>query len=354
MVTVAGNHHAPSAPASDGGLATSVALNPIGITVDSGGNIFFTEGSRIRRVDAVTHVLSTVAGTGVPGFSGDGGPALSAQLSGLGGLNLDAQGNIYFVDNSRVRVLSPPATSPRIAAPIVASSFGGGFNIASGTWMEIYGEKLSPTSRQWAGSDFNGDQAPNSLDNVKVLINNKQAYIDVISPGQINAQVPDGIGTGNVSIQVVSPNGTSDPVVVSAADRSPALLAPPSFTANGKLYAAGVFADGAFVGAPNLIPGATFRPAHAGDRVILYGIGFGAGSPVVPAGVIARQATSLPNITVTVGAANATVEYAGEAGGFVGLFQLNIVIPSGVSGDALLSVSVNGVPLQQVLFLTIG
>jgi len=183
-----------------------------------------------------------VSGTGTPGFSGDGGPALSAQLSGTGGLNADAQGNIYFADNSRIRVLSPPATVPRIAAPVVATSFGGGFIITPGNWMEIYGKKLSPTSRQWGGSDFNGNKAPNSLDNVKVLINGKSAFIDVVTPGQVNAQVPDG--TGNVSVQAVSPNGTSNPVVVSAADRLPALLAPLSFTAGGKFYAAALFADG--------------------------------------------------------------------------------------------------------------
>jgi hypothetical protein len=45
---------------------------------------------------------------------------------------------------------------------------------------------------------------------------------------------------------------------------------------------------------------------------------------------------------------------AGQTGGFVGLFQFNIVIPAGLSGDALLSVSVNGVPVQQVLYLTTG
>ena len=354
MVTVAGNHKAPSAPAADGGLATSVSIAPTGLTVDSNKNIFFGENGRMRRVDALSGILTTVAGTGVQGYSGDGGPALSAQVAAPSGLSTDAQGNIYFVDNSRVRVLSAPATVPRIAAPIVASSFGGGYIITPGTWMEIYGEKLSPTSRQWGGGDFSGNQAPNSLDNVKVLINGKQGYIDVISPGQINAQVPDGIGTGNVNIQVVSPDGTSDPVTVSAADRSPALLAPPSFTANGKFYAAALFTDGAFVGPPNLIPGAAFRAARTGDRIVLYGIGFGTGTPVIPAGMIATQATSLPNVSVTIGGVNATVEYAGQSGGFVGLFQFNIVVPGGVSGDVLLSISVNGVPLQQVLYLTVA
>ncbi len=351
MVTVAGNHKVSTGRAADGSLATSVAIAPNGLALDSDGNIFIVDGTQIRRVDAGTHTIAAVAGTSTSGFSGDGGPALSAQLSGTSGLSVDSQGNVYMADSGRVRVLSAPATKPRIDAPIVAAAFGGGFNITPGTWIEIYGEKLSPTTRQWAGSDFTGNQAPTSLDNVKVLINGTPAYIDIISAGQVNAQVPDGIGTGNVSVQVVSPDGTSDPVVVSASQRSPALLAPPSFSANGKQYAAALFPDGAFVGPPNLIAGAAFRPAQPGDTIILYGIGFGSGTPPVAAGLIDTQSTSLPNMAVTMGGANATVSYAGLVAGYVGLYQFNVVVPSGVSGDALLNMSVDGVPAQQTLYL---
>lgn len=352
MVTVAGNHKAPTSPAPDGSVATSVSFNANGLALDSGGNIFFPDGTQIRRVDAATHTVAAVAGTSTTGFSGDGGPALSAQLSGTSGLSIDAQGNIYFSDNGRIRVLSAPATTPRIAAPIVAAAFGGGFNITPGTWMEIYGEKLSPTSREWAVSDFNGNQAPNSLDNAQVLINGTPAYIDIVSPGQVNAQVPDGIGTGNVSVQVVSPNGTSDPVIVSASVRSPALLAPPSFSATGKQYVTAVLSDGSYAGPPNLIPGAPFRAAQTGETVLLYGIGFGSGTPLVPAGLIDTQSTTLPNVAVTIGGVSAQVSYAGQVSGFVGLYQFNVVVPSGVSGDAILAMSVDGVPAQQVLYLT--
>ena len=354
MVTVAGNHKAPTAAPPDGSVATSVPTGSsfFSFTVDSGGNIFYVDGAQIRRVDAGTHTLATVAGTGTAGFSGDGGPALSAELNGPTGLSMDSQGNVYFGDNSRIRALSAPATAPRIDAPIVAAAFGGGFNITPGTWMEIYGEKLSPTSREWAGSDFNGNQAPSSLDNVKVLINGTPAYIDIVSPGQVNAQVPDGIGTGNVSVQVVSPDGTSDPVIVSASVRSPVLLAPPSFSANEKQYVTAVLADGSYAGPPNLIPGAPFRAAQIGETALLYGIGFGSGTPLVPAGLIDTQSTALPNVTVTIGGVSATVSYAGLVSGYVGLYQFNVVVPSGVSGDAILAMSVDGVPVQQVLYLT--
>jgi trimeric autotransporter adhesin len=352
MVTVAGN--GKSGSTGDGGPASAAGVSNLsGLTVDSGGNLFFSEGPRIRRVDAATGNIATVAGNGTSGFSGDGGPSLNAQI-GAGALGADGQGNIYFVDQGdRIRVLSAPIAGPRIAAAIVAASFGAGVSIAAGTWLEIYGEKLSPTNRQWAGSDFNGNKAPTSLDNVQVLVEGQAAAVDVISPGQINAQVPDGIGTGNVTVQVVNPIGSSDPVLVLASARAPALLAPPSFTAGGRFYAAALYPDRTFVGPAGLIPGGAFRPARAGDHIILYGIGFGSGTPAVPAGTIANVSTTLPNVSFRVGGAKATVEYAGLAGGFVGLYQFNIVVPSGVTGDALLEVSVDGVPITQTLFLAV-
>jgi uncharacterized protein (TIGR03437 family) len=352
MVTVVGNHQKGSSP--DGTLATSASITiGGGLTVDTGGNIFYVESSKIRRVDASTHTLATVAGS-TPGFSGDGGAALSAQLNAPSGLNADPQGNIYLADNGRIRVLSPQSTVPLIAAPIVAANYGGGSTITPGTWIEIYGQNLSTTTRTWAASDFNGNQAPNSLDNVKVLIGGQQGYIDVVSPTQVNAQVPDSIGSGNVNVQVTNSNGSSNTVALNVVTSSPALLAPPSFTAGGKFYVAAQFLDQTYVGPANLVTGASFRPAKAGDTIVIYGIGFGAVTPPVPAGMIdAQPTTSLPNFSVTIGGVPATAAYAGLANGYLGLDQFDIVIPGGLTGDAQLSMSVNGVPLQQTLFLNL-
>ena len=62
----------------DGGLATSASLSaPVGVALDGAGNLFIADefNNRIRRVDAATGIITTVAGNGFPGFSGDGGPA---------------------------------------------------------------------------------------------------------------------------------------------------------------------------------------------------------------------------------------------------------------------------------------
>jgi streptogramin lyase len=96
----------------DGGQATSAILNdPDGLAVDSAGNVYISDtmNFRIRRVDAASGVINTVAGTGVRGFSGDGGRALDAEITTPAGLIADTVGRIYFADlfNQRIRVLSP-------------------------------------------------------------------------------------------------------------------------------------------------------------------------------------------------------------------------------------------------------
>ena len=98
----------------DGGPATSAQLDgPSGVALDAAGNLYIADGTRagnnrIRRVAAATGVITTVAGNGSRGYSGDGGPATLAQFSSLGGLAADKSGVLYIADNfnHRVRMVS--------------------------------------------------------------------------------------------------------------------------------------------------------------------------------------------------------------------------------------------------------
>lgn len=97
--TIAGS--APSGKTSngDGGPATSAALlNPASVYEDASGNIYIAESGDIRKVNASNGIISTFAGTGIPGYSGDGGPAASAQVTAPAGLFVDASGNVFFTD----------------------------------------------------------------------------------------------------------------------------------------------------------------------------------------------------------------------------------------------------------------
>lgn len=101
--TIAGNGFVGST--GDGGPATSASLNyPLGIAVDRNGNVFVAEnGSRRVRKITPAGIISTVAGTD-SGFSGDGGPAVSARLSYLWDLGFDKAGNLYISDSGNGRI----------------------------------------------------------------------------------------------------------------------------------------------------------------------------------------------------------------------------------------------------------
>src|SRR2546421_619608 len=106
IVTVAGTGE--KGYAGDGGPATAAKLNePYEVRFDRVGNIFWVErlSHSVRRLETKTGRISTVAGTGVAGFSGDGGPANQAQLSDPHSIGFDAAGNLYICDvkNHRIR-----------------------------------------------------------------------------------------------------------------------------------------------------------------------------------------------------------------------------------------------------------
>jgi sugar lactone lactonase YvrE len=103
----------------DGGPASSAALwSPWGVAVDAAGNLLIGDygNQRIRRVTPAG-VISTVAGTGTQGFSGDGGPATSARLYHPEGIAVDTAGNLFIADtsNSCIRKVTPAGVISTVA-----------------------------------------------------------------------------------------------------------------------------------------------------------------------------------------------------------------------------------------------
>ena len=107
-----------SGSTGDGGPATQALIqNPRGLILDSEDNLYFVEvGAKIRKI-TFNGIISTVAGNGSLGLSGDGGPALSASFNNVQNVTLDSNGNIFIIDQDNDRIRRVQGTAPFNAAP---------------------------------------------------------------------------------------------------------------------------------------------------------------------------------------------------------------------------------------------
>jgi uncharacterized protein (TIGR03437 family) len=261
--------------------------------------------------------------------------------------------------DSLTLVLTTTGAAPSISAGGIATAaaYGGSTQIAPGTWIEIYGNNLAPGAREWAGKDFVGSSAPSVLDGVRVTIGGQNSYVRYISPGQVNVQVPSGVGTGQQSVVVSTSTGSSAAYPITVNATQPGFLAPSSFQIGGKQYIAALFADGTtFVVPTSAIPGIISRAATPGQTVILYGVGFGPTSPNIVAGQIVSQSNTLSNaLQIKIGGTVAQTTYSGLSPNFVGLYQFNVVIPAVAPNDAApLTATLGGIPVAQTLYIAVG
>jgi uncharacterized protein (TIGR03437 family) len=345
ITTIAGNGTAGYT--GDGGPGTSAELkNPTAIAAASGTVYIPDRDNNVVRVVLPDGTIHTVAGNGDAGFGGDFGPATSARLNSPRAVALSPSGGLYIADegNNRVRLLVPP---PSVSAGGITPIDSAANTIQPGSWISVYGSNFALTSTVWNGN------FPTSLGSVSVTINSKPAYLWYVSPGQLNVQAPDDSATGTVPVVVTTPFGTATSTVT---------LAPyaPSFSLfSGKYPAAIVGTSGpgnSGAGYDYIGPVGAFgfpsRPVAAGETIILFGVGFGPTNPTVKAGQAysgAAPCTTLPLITI--GGVPATVAFAGivEAG----LYQFNVVVPNAGSGDQLLAASIGGQTTPAGIYVTI-
>jgi len=128
ITTIAGTGN--FAFSGDGGRATSAAIGEVrSVAVDPAGNVYLSDSRnhRIRKIDT-SGIITTIAGIGSAGFSGDGGAAVRANLNGPRGLSLDAAGNLYFADysNNRIRLVSRTGNISTLAGSWLFSFTGDG------------------------------------------------------------------------------------------------------------------------------------------------------------------------------------------------------------------------------------
>jgi uncharacterized protein (TIGR03437 family) len=346
ITTVAGNGTAGFS--GDGGPATRAALNqPYGIAVDSNGNLYVADlgNNRVRRVDA-SGIITTVAGNGVSGTSGDGGPATNAQLASPEAVAVDGQGSLYVADGSnRVRKVTGAAGS---AAPAVGGVVNGASYtapVSPGAIASLFGSNLA-TSTVVAASPL-----PTALAGVTVKINGLAAPLYFVSPAQINFQVPwELLGQAQGSVTVTLNAATSSTQTVNLAP-SPGLF---SVNSQGTGQGAILVANSDFVAAPEgSVPGRTTRPAKRGEFVSIFCSGLGdvtnrpaSGAP--PSSGVLSTTTVTP--IVSIGGVPAMVVFSGLAPGFVGLYQVNVQVPDTTpsTNAVLVALTIGGIASNPV------
>lgn len=182
-----------------GGPARAAAMTPVGIGVDAGGNVYVADSpnNRILRIDATSGIASLAAGTGAAGFSGDGGLATAAQLSGPVCVHSDPAGNLYICDlgNGVVRKVTPSGTISTIA----------------GSGLFQFDRDTGPAlAAALAPSDL--VLAPNGQIYIADAVNNRIRKLTVQTASSLalaggNNQKGDPGATLNVSVRVVDSGG---------------------------------------------------------------------------------------------------------------------------------------------------
>jgi len=233
-----------------------------------------------------------------------------------------------------------PATPLSITAVVNAASFQS--TVAANTYITIYGQNLSTTNpgRSWTSTDFtlNPDKTlslPTSLDGTSVTVNGVAAYVEYISPGQVNAIVPDITATGSGVQVMVTVNGQSTVFGITTQSIAPALFA-------DQKYVVAQHADFSLVGKVGLYPHST--PAVPGETIIVYGTGFGPTTPPIKPGIVTDKTYNLvPTPTAFVGYLPATVTFAGLIPNLAQVYQANVTIPANApNGDHNLMLTING------------
>lgn len=336
ITTVAGNGSLTYS--GDGGQATAAGLaGASGVALDAGGNLYISEysGQRIRKVSP-GGIITTYAGTGAYGSSGDNGPALKATFGNPRGLTIDSGNNLYVADgnNHRIRKISAAPSIETNGLVNGASFISGG--IVPGEIATLFGTNLTfATGINLAGSLPLATQ----LLNVQVLVNGIPAPIfavdNVNGLQQINFQVPYGVAAqgSTATVQVMDNGSAGNTITV------PVIAAQPGmFT-----YSVGPTTFGAILHADFSLAN-TNHPAAAGETVQIFCTGLGAVSPTPTDGVAAAGADeTVATATVTIGGAAATVGYAGLAPGFVGLYQVNALVPAGLAtGNQPVIITISG------------
>lgn len=229
--------------------------------------------------------------------------------------------------------------TPAVTPGGVGNAAGPASGVTPGSLISIYGTELASALAQ-------ADSIPlaTALNGASVTFNDVAAPLLFVSPGQINAQLPWNVlgagASGNATVVVKRGGASSQPQQLAVVATSPALF---TFPVGGAGLAIAINANGSLAGAAGSIPGVATEPAAIGSTIVVLGTGFGAVDIPATSGANSLDQLRRTQVapTVTIGGVAAQVVFSGLSPEFVGVNQLNIVVPAGVTPGSNVPISVN-------------
>lgn len=295
------------------------------------------------------------SGTASPGKPVD--VTVSVNPSASGSSTQGGSIRVQLADGSgKPAVVSVVTSGPLTGAPAISSvTDGASFqppDIAPGAWVTIKGTGLSDSAaaRTWRDDEVAGGKLPTSLDGVSVTINGVSAYVQYISPTQINVLAPGDTTQGEVSVIVKNNGKVSNPVSTVLQPVAPALFQ------YQKYAIAQRSPDLSLIGGTSL--GSGFTRARPGDVVILWATGLGPTNPAVPEGMLPSVGATVTNpVSVQLGGRTlpASAVLGAAVSQFAGTYQVAIRIPDSTDeGDLPVTLSVGGFTSPDEVFLPVG
>jgi uncharacterized protein (TIGR03437 family) len=323
ITTIAGTGAAGFA--GDGGPATSANLNyPSGVAVDAAGVVYIADtwNHRIRIIDG-NGMIHTIAGSDTPGYKGDGGPALAAQLNFPSGIVVDPTSVVLFADtfNNRVRKLMPQAAAALVAvvdAVVVnAASLEPG-PVAPGERVTLYAAGIGPEIGVAGHVDALG-KLETTVADTQVLFDGTPAPIIYAQSGQIDLQVPYEV-SGSTQVEVLYQGISRAKIVLPVVGSAPGL------------YAAITNEDGSINSPDNAAP--------RDSVVTLLATGEGALSPATLSGRTPQEPYPQPAqpVALKIGGNPSEILSAAAAPGVIGMMQITARVPGGFVPTGILPV----------------
>jgi sugar lactone lactonase YvrE len=311
----------------DGGQATAAEIDsPYGLAFDTAGNLYIadTHNQRIRRVDATTGIITTVAGTGVPGFAGDGGVATSAQMSLPRGIAVDSSGNLYVADarNHRIRRIDAvTGVMTTIAGNATQAFLGDGSQAVTASLDSPKAVAISG-----AGLPTLSDSANNRVRQVE-----SAATIQTIAGvGAIVPQPPPGQATATTTV-LTATNAQTLTTTVSSASGTPGgtvtlidavtPVASATLVNGSATFATGILSNGSH----------TLTASYAGSSAYLASVSL----PII----VSTGPTAIADFTLTANPVVSSTVVAGQTATFS-----FTVAPTNAPLSSPLSLAVTGVP----------